>query len=191
LQALSKIPPALGAVLIAGDGPLEKPLQTQAAALDGCGRVRFLGLVADVTSVFHAADIFLFPSLSESFGCALVQAMACSLPAIALRPDGGRVQTANEEILTHEVSGLLVDRTEPDEWAQAVDRLVEDAALRRRLGQAARRTAVARYDWSAVRGRFADLIESLVPVRPSASRAKLVGPAAGARATTKLGSAVR
>ena len=70
-------------VWLAGVGPLEADLRAQAARLGIAERVRFLGFQEDVTALHAAADLFIFPSLSEGFGNALVEALVAGLPVVA------------------------------------------------------------------------------------------------------------
>lgn len=77
-------------LLHAGSGPLEAEEQAAAAALGIAGRVRFLGPVADVRGLLHAADIFAMPSLREGLGIAALEALACGLPALFTQTDGLR-----------------------------------------------------------------------------------------------------
>ncbi len=70
-------------VWLAGVGPLEAALRAQAEQLGIAERVRFLGFHEDVTALHAAADLFIFPSLSEGFGNALVEALVAGLPVVA------------------------------------------------------------------------------------------------------------
>jgi glycosyltransferase involved in cell wall biosynthesis len=102
-------------------------------------RVRFLGYREDAVSIFNSLDIYLNTSVSEGFSLTTVQAMACGIPVVATRSGGP------EEIVTDGVDGLLVPVGDTAAIASALTRLASDAALRRRLGDAGRRTAVARF----------------------------------------------
>jgi glycosyltransferase involved in cell wall biosynthesis len=122
--------------------PYEAELKARAASLGLGDDVRFLGWVddAEMDGLYAAADAFVFPSLSEGFGLPLLEAMA----------RGVAVACSNRPPLT-EVAGdaaVLFDPTRPRAIADAVARLLDDEALRRRL-QARGRERAARFTWSA------------------------------------------
>lgn len=136
-------------VLIVGDGPSRTALEALAREVDVRTVVRFTGRQDDVRPFLEAADVFAFPSRCESFGGALVEAMACGLPCIALRPNGGTVRNASLEIIEDGKSGLLAERAIPRDFATALDRLAADEGLRRRLSTSARRRAVRHFSWES------------------------------------------
>lgn len=83
LGALARLRDRPWRYVIAGDGPLRADLEARAAALGIADRVRFLGVVEDITTVLKGADLFLLPSLWEGFGLAAVEAMNAGVPVIA------------------------------------------------------------------------------------------------------------
>jgi glycosyltransferase involved in cell wall biosynthesis len=95
--------------------------------------------VEEVEQVYAALDLFLFPSLAEPLGSSLLAAMAYGLPAVAAA--GG----ATPEIITDQANGLLAPAADPAGFADAVLRLLDDAALAGRLGDAARQTIERRF----------------------------------------------
>jgi glycosyltransferase involved in cell wall biosynthesis len=122
---------------VVGDGPLRDRLRRQAARL-GLGKaVQLPGERADVRAWLHAADVFVLPSLWEGLPNALLEAMALGLPVAASRVDGV------PEAVTDGVEGLLVEPGAPQALAAALDSLLADAALRRRLGEAGRTRVAA------------------------------------------------
>lgn len=96
------------------------------------GRVRFVGHVENVVEPLMASDIFVLPSRSEGHSNALLDGLAAGLPVVA-----SRVGAAPELIRSGE-NGILVDREDTGQLAKALERLLADADLRRRLGDAAR-----------------------------------------------------
>jgi len=83
-----------------------------------------------------AADMFVFPSLSEGFSCALLEALAAGLPTIAT-PAGAAI-----DLLKHDQNAVLIPFADASAISAAVRRLTADVALRERLGAAARTTAL-------------------------------------------------
>jgi glycosyltransferase involved in cell wall biosynthesis len=105
-------------------------------------RVALRGVVAqnDLLALYHAADLCVVPSiLYESFSYTCLQAMACGRPVVATTMGG-----MPEVVVDGEV-GLLVPPGDPVALAAALQRLVGDARLRRRLGRAGRERAIQQY----------------------------------------------
>jgi spore coat protein SA len=102
---------------------------------------------------YRRASVLVNPSLEEAFGMSLVEAMACGVPVVATRVGG------MPEIVADGETGFLIDPNNPDALASALERLLTDESLRRTLGAAARRAAVARFGWDRIvdqlRGRYA------------------------------------
>lgn len=153
-------------VILVGDGPSRDDLTELARAEGVENLVRFVGRQPDIRPFLHAADVFAFPSRSESFGGALVEAMACGLPCVAVRPDGKTVRNASAEILDHEVTGLLADRPEPGAFASMLDRLAIDASLCRLLGKSGRQRVTNEFTWSAGGLKMHGLLSAIGSRRP-------------------------
>lgn len=135
-------------LVVAGDGPDRGAVERLAPAVRA--RVRMLGHVpnVDLPPVLAACDLFLASSVGgESFGIVLVEAMAAGLAVVASRIPG------YDEVVTHEVDGLLVPPRRPDAAAEALALLLEDRALAARLAEAGRERA-ASFSWEAITGRL-------------------------------------
>jgi glycosyltransferase involved in cell wall biosynthesis len=101
------------------------------------------------------AQLLVLPSRYENLPLSLLEAMSCALPVVATRVGG------IPELVAHGETGLLVPPDDPDALAAALGRLVDDAPLARRLGDAARRTVESTYSWEAVGTRLAALYEEV------------------------------
>lgn len=126
-----------GRLLIIGEGPLKVELERERDALGPHReRVVFLGEVADAVSYFQAADVFALASVarSEAFGIVQLEAMACGLPVVNTRLDSGVAFVSPDG-----VSGITVPPADSSALAAALNRLLDDPALRARLGAAGRR----------------------------------------------------
>jgi glycosyltransferase involved in cell wall biosynthesis len=122
---------ALPSVLwVAGEGPERGALERRARGLGLVQRVRFLGQRNDAADLLAACDIFVLPSRLEGLGVAALEAMAAARPVVASAVGG------LAEAVEHERSGLLVPPEDPEALAAALARLLEDPALRKRLGDA-------------------------------------------------------
>ena len=102
--------------LIAGGGNDRTRLQQRAMDLGVSARVRFTGLFPDAEKrdLYNLADAYVMPSRGEGFGFVFLEAMACGVPVIGSKLDGGR------EALLDGKLGLLVDPTNPAELRAAI-----------------------------------------------------------------------
>jgi len=129
-----------GAVfLFAGEGPLEADLKARAERLGVAKSVRFLGFRRDVPELLAASDVFVLPSLSEGLPVSVIEASAAGLPVVATDVGG------THEVVEDDGTGLLVPPRQPERLAAAIGRLAADPAAARRLGEAGRERAHARF----------------------------------------------
>jgi glycosyltransferase involved in cell wall biosynthesis/GT2 family glycosyltransferase len=120
----------------AGDGRSWRQYwESRCAGAARQGRVDFLGEVdgEELARRYEACDIFVAPSLYESFGLIYLEAMARAKPVVACRVGGV------PEVVVDGETGLLVPPEDPPALAEAILKLLADAGLRERLGQAGRR----------------------------------------------------
>lgn len=115
---------------VAGDGPERASLQRASETMGLSGQVRFLGRRDDVADLLAACDVFVLPSRREGLGVAALEAMAARRPVVASRVGGLAEAVADGR------TGLLVAPEDPASLADALERLLSDADLRRRLGDA-------------------------------------------------------
>jgi glycosyltransferase involved in cell wall biosynthesis len=119
-------------LVLAGDGPDGARLRALASGPALAGRVHFLGLRRDVPRVLAALDVFALPSLAEGYGLAALEALAAGAAVVASRAGGV------PEVVADGRTGLLVEPGDAAGLAAALGRLLDDAALRARLGAAGR-----------------------------------------------------
>jgi len=123
-------------VVIAGDGPERERNQRLAQSLGVS--VAFPGELnqKDLVDYLHACDVFVFPSVarSEAFGISMLEAHACGKPVVATR-----LGTGVEFVNLDGVTGLNVPPKDPDALAKAVNSLLDNSALRERMGEEAKR----------------------------------------------------
>ena len=146
-------------LLILGDGPLREPLEEAAGRLGLSSTVRFGGRVDNVPALLRAADLFVLPSLQEGLSNSLLEAMASGLPAAASRI-GGVVDVAEDGR-----TALLVPPGDGKALAGALADLLDDGALRERLGAAALETIRESYGLESRVRLYRDLYGSLCPGR--------------------------
>lgn len=126
--------------------------------------VTFTGFREDVERVMAALDVFVVSSSAEGFSLTTVQAMAAGLPVVATRCGGP------EEILRNGDVGVLVPTRSPEALADAVQRLVDRPAERRRITLAARAEAESRFALTSMVSGYETLYERCLGLRPSARR---------------------
>jgi glycosyltransferase involved in cell wall biosynthesis len=120
------------------------------------GVAEWWGHRGDIAEVWRQASIALLPSYREGLPKALLEAAACGRPMLAADVPGCR------ELVRHEANGLLVPVRDPAALANALARLADDPALRRRLGAAARRTVEGEYAEAAVAGAVQALYREML-----------------------------
>jgi glycosyltransferase involved in cell wall biosynthesis len=122
------------ACTIVGDGPERVRLQQLATALGIDSIVSFAGYVDQdkIQAYYDRANAFVLASFAEGVPVVLMEAMAKSLPVIATRITG------IPELIEDGQNGLLVTPARVDELVAAVEKLIDDPDLRRRMGQQAR-----------------------------------------------------
>jgi glycosyltransferase involved in cell wall biosynthesis len=130
-------------LVVVGDGPMYAELKARHPHAIFAGTQRGL----ELSQHFASADIFLFPSLSETFGNVTLEAMASGLALVAYRSAAAGMHVRNG------VNGLVVAPHDESAFCDAAARLGENPLLRRRLAAAARQTA-AQLDWGQILTKF-------------------------------------
>ncbi len=126
-------------LLLVGDGPdLDLALRVGREAGVECD-VEALGEQDQVVPLLSVSDLFLLPSVQESFGLAALEAMACELPVVASRVGG------LPEVIEHEHNGFLHDPEDLDGMAASGVALLTDDGLHARIAAAAVQTAQGRF----------------------------------------------
>lgn len=132
--------------MVVGDGPaLDEMKQTMPDTL-------FTGHLDgdDLATAYASSDVFVFPSVTETFGNVTLEAMASGLPAVVANAQG------NKSLVGHGSTGYLVTPRRHTEFADAIGKLITQTDLRTRFGQQAR-TVAEGYSWPAV---FSGLVEN-------------------------------
>ena len=108
---------------------------------DVCEHIELVGHVQwqQLADWYRRASVFVMPSLYETFGISVIEAMAFGLPVVATNIGG------LPEVVQDGVTGILVPPKDPDALAEAVIRLLRDPELRRRLGNAGRERVLSEF----------------------------------------------
>jgi glycosyltransferase involved in cell wall biosynthesis len=134
-------------------------LTNEAKHLGVAGHFHLIGARRDVIEFLRAADVFLFPSLYEGLGIALIEAMAAGCACVA--SDAGPIP----EIISDGQTGILVPSGNSDALAEAVTRLLASSELRSELGTAARQTALQRFQPQPAADYLTEIYERVARAR--------------------------
>ena len=118
-------------LLMVGDGPERHDAEQEARELGVATDIRFLGKLDAVAPLLAAADLFVLPSQTESFGLAALEAMACGAPVLAARTGG------LPEVITDGVEGILEPPGSVEAMARRAVALLRDPEAHARMREAA------------------------------------------------------
>jgi glycosyltransferase involved in cell wall biosynthesis len=141
-------------LLLLAVGPDEEGLGPQ-MRLDCPSQLRLVDYTAEPEAYFAAADVFCLPSYREGFGTVIIEAAAAGLPAI-----GSRIYGITDAIVEGE-TGLLFPAGDVDALAAAMRRFIEEAGLRARMGEKARRRVERDFSAPALTQALLDFYRSL------------------------------
>ena len=137
-------------------------------------QVNFSGRVSreELVRLYNRSQLVVSPSLYEGFGLPAAEAMACGVPVVATTAG------AFPEVIEDGVTGLLVPPADPAALADAIARLMSDAALRRRMGEAGRARIEEHFTWRQTALKTEALYEEVLGL-PAAGRPEPQSSAGG------------
>jgi glycosyltransferase involved in cell wall biosynthesis len=146
-------------LVIAGDGPMRGEIERLVSLAATRDRIHLTGALprARVAQLLADAEVFVNPGIvdsggrAEGLGITTIEAMASGLPCVGSRV-GGIVET-----IADGETGFLVPPADSDALATAVGRLADDGDLRRRMGEAGRQLARARFTWGVLADQVANV----------------------------------
>jgi glycosyltransferase involved in cell wall biosynthesis len=149
-EAIRRVQPRARLVLV-GDGPMRAELQAR------CPDAVFAGqrIGADLATHYASADLFLFPSVTETFGNVTTEAMASGLAVVAFD------YAAAARLIRHGENGALVALADRDAFVATALRIAADRAHCRVLGARAR-TSVMALDWDSIAAQFEGVAASVM-----------------------------
>jgi len=159
LQAVEYLVPAIPnlRLMLVGSGPDLDRLKAQASQSSELStRVLFVGPSERVADLLSAMDVFVLPSLGEGMSNTLLEALAVGLPIVATAVGG------NPEVIADGVEGYLFAPGDVQGLSRRLQAVLSDAALRARLGQAARQRAREHFSIDRMLRRYTDLYTDLV-----------------------------
>lgn len=142
-------------LLIVGEGPLRKELESRSEKLGINDKVIFTGFQKDINKYLEMMDIFVLPSRTEGLGISVLEAMAKGLPVIATRVGG------IPEIVDNNKTGILVDYKRIDQLVSALSCLIENRDIRLEYGKRGQEKVTNRFSYGKFINEHYDLYISL------------------------------
>lgn len=141
--------------LLVGDGPMRKELELLADKMNIAENIFFVGQKNDVIKYLSAMDIFVMPSVWETFGIAAVEAMCVGLPVVAYAVGGLK------EVIEHNVSGLLINERNPEFLADSINYLIKNKETANLMGKKAKERAGELFNINSTAQQYLDLYNEL------------------------------
>ena len=144
-------------LVIIGEGPLSGELKEKARKTSASSQISFLGYRKDVLELLKGLDVFVFPSLAEGLGLALIEAMGSRIPAIASKAGG------IPEAFGQNKCGILVPAKDINSLAEAMKEIAHlDQEKRKIMGNAARARIEEAFTTDTMSKGLMDIYESVI-----------------------------
>ena len=158
-EQLARGHPRLALLFVGSGGPLEEDTRRRAAASAFAPRIHFAGLQADLPPWYRALDLLVIPSVNEGLSNALLEAMACGIPAL------GHTACGNQDVLADASNGFLRDLSTPERIRDALAAILPSSATFPALGAAARATVETRFAFPAMVAGYERLYRQIAGAR--------------------------
>jgi glycosyltransferase involved in cell wall biosynthesis len=135
---------------ICGKGEMEDTLKEAIVTYHLENVVKLLGYRKDIDEICQCADIFVFPSLQEGLPLALMEAMATGLPCVVSHIRG------NADLIEQGKGGYLCDPKRPEEFIDAIEKLIDNSELRAEMG-AVNQETIKHYDLASIHNEMLQL----------------------------------
>jgi len=152
-KLLKRIPAKL---ILVGDGPGVGEIKTLCKQFGVCENVRFLGKVDNVETVIPMADCILQPSLRESFGMVLLEAMACEVPTVSSNVDG------IPEVVAQGETGFMANPDDYDQMAENVVEICSSKDIATRLGRNGRQRAIEKFNKDIMVNKYLECYQDVL-----------------------------
>ena len=157
IRVLEKVKKEVPAKLVlVGDGPDRSECERLARELDIHKDVVFLGKQDGLTEILNAADIFLMPSQSESFGLSALEAMACGVPVVSSSVGG------LPELNIHNETGYIAEIGDIDRMAKYAVELLTNEKRYKSFSKNSRERAVNNFDKNLIVPKYVDYYEKIL-----------------------------
>jgi len=142
VEAAAHVPAAR--FVVAGEGPEHEALVQRVAALGIGDRVTLLGWRDDVSALLRVSDVFVLSSRGDALSLSVLEALSAGTPIVTTRVGG------LPEAVEDGVSGIVVAPEDPQALAAAINALLADPEMRRRIAAAGQRSFVERFSATAM-----------------------------------------
>ncbi len=139
---------------IIGDGHDRIYFENIATDLNIFNHISFHGDCNNVVDLLQQSRIFVLPSRAEGHSNALLEAMACGLPVVATKVGG------NLDVINNNVNGILVEKENPEQMANAISRVLNDNRLQNSSGKMQEKLLLENIQWNIL---FQDMLSSTLP----------------------------
>jgi rhamnosyl/mannosyltransferase len=150
-----------GKILLVGDGPLKNKIKKLIKRLNLGSKVFLIHHVSheELVSFYHACDIFVLPSnrRSEAFGVVQLEAMICCKPPISTN-----LKTGVPWVNLNEKTGLIIPENEPAKLTEAINYLLENEDIRRRLGKTGRLRVLENFTLNHITSKMERIYERVL-----------------------------
>lgn len=143
-------------LVLVGDGPDRSDAEKLSRELNLADHVKFLGKQSTLVELLSAADIFLLPSQSESFGLAALEAMSCGVPVVASNIGG------IPEVVVHGESGYVAELGDVQRMGKYVVELLNNNKRWESFSRESRRIAEERFNCRIIIPQYEDIYERLL-----------------------------
>ena len=174
-------------LVVAGEGPARREVESAFAGRLPAGRVTFTGRVEGeaLAGLYAGADLFVWPAVGEPMGMAMLEAQGHGLPVVSARTRGV------PDLVRDEETGVLVPEGDTGAFADAVRALLRAPARRRRMGDAARARVAREHSFERAAERIGDLVETLSRRRSPEGTGSPDAPAEAASDTARAPAPMR
>ncbi len=143
-------------LFMVGDGSDRVKMEQLCRELNLCNYITFLGKQENVEDVLNATDVFLLPSAEESFGLAVLEALACGVPCVTTNAGG------LPEVNVHGETGFNVDIGDIDAFAEHIEMIIRDQNLMKKFSVNARDHASTKYNSNKIVPQYLEYYQKIL-----------------------------
>ena len=167
LEALLYLPRSVQLLVVDGGAPRHTVMEELLKRFNLKNRVKTTGKIPteQVARAYQESEIAVVPSVYEGFGFPAAEAMACGLPVVA--SNGGALP---EVVGKNGETGLIVPRQDPRALARAINLLLEKPALRKQMGEKARKRILENFSWEVCAKNFVQLYQEIIEQKNSSKK---------------------